>query len=102
MNRADALPYVSFVIDDSLAGRRLGADPHAEVKAHSWLIGWQCGFEPLFVAVHSYLPGVRLSCDDACDLAQDYLEERGWFGDDEPREPDYAIEPRTTTNATED
>ncbi len=97
MNRSDTIPYVSFVVDDSLAGRSLGQDLHAEVKDHSWLIGWQCGFEPLFVAVHSYLPGVTLDCDDAIQLAVDYLQEREWFTDNEnPPEPDYVISPERT------
>ena len=98
MKRSDALPYVSFVVDDSLAGRRVGEDPHAEVKPESWLFGWQCGFEPLFVAVHSYLPGGRLTMDDAEDIAKDYLRERGWFADDfADNDCDYAIAPKEMT-----
>lgn len=99
MRRADAIPYVSFVVDDAGAGRELGADPHAvvreagaEFKYPSVLVGWQCGFEPLFVAVHSYLD-IRLDDCDAEEMAREYLEERGWFGDNcgEPKEADYLI-----------
>lgn len=89
MTRDDAIPYVSFVVDDSLNGREIGADQHATIRADSRLIGWQCGFEPLFVAVHSYL-SVRLDDDEAIELATDYLEERGWFADG-PTEPDHVI-----------
>ena len=93
--------YVSFVVDDALSGRELNADMHAIVREageHSFnhpsvLVGWQCGFEPLFVAVHSHMgAGADYEIDDeeAEELATDYLRERGWFGDNE-REPDYII-----------
>lgn len=97
MNREQALPYVSFVVDDSGNGREIGADPHAYVRPGnrsrlltdnrtepesmcypSVLVGWQCGFEPLFVAVHSCLD-VRLDDDEAEEMAREFLEERGWF-----------------------
>jgi len=113
MNRSDALPYVAFVVDDTGNGRELGADVHAIVRpgnhakrldqpeygpnGESWhcypsvLVGWQCGFEPLFVAVHSYLD-VGLDDDEAADMAREYLEERGWFADSAAdHEPDYII-----------
>ncbi len=95
MTRETAIPYVSFVVDDALNGRELGADIHAIVRERgqfayaSRLVGWQCGFEPLFVAVHSYLD-VAISDDEATELATDYLIERGWFAG-EPTEPDYII-----------
>lgn len=79
MERASLLPYVSYVVDDAPSARRVGADPHAHVQTHSWIIGWQSGFEPLCVAVHSYLPGVLLDEDEAVELAADYLDEIGWF-----------------------
>jgi hypothetical protein len=87
MTRKQAIPYVAFVVDDAGAARELGADMHAiiresggEFKHPSKLVGWQCGFEPLFVAVHSYLD-VSIDDSDAEDMAAEYLEERGWFGD---------------------
>jgi hypothetical protein len=105
MSRSQALPYVSFVVDDAGSGRRLGDDPHAIVriggddslpsrlrKGHKYpsvLIGWQCAFEPLFVAVHSYLD-VRLDDNEAIELAKDYLAELNWFSD-QPTDPDYLI-----------
>jgi hypothetical protein len=101
MTRTDALPYVSFVVDDAGAGRELDSDPHAIIRcgiAHgitrsedghktltgnhcyaSILVGWQCGFEPLFVAVHSYLD-VEIDEEEAEELARDFLTDRGWFG----------------------
>lgn len=104
MTRDDAIRYVSYVVDDAGAGRELGADPHAIVRKasinpnnvtlftyRSVLVGWQCGFEPLFVAVHSYLD-VRLDEEEACDMAREYLEEIGWFaGSCQDHEPDYVI-----------
>ena len=107
MNRKMAIPYVSFVVDDAGSARILGADPHAIVREStpgclpssqrpdgqfeyaSVLIGWQCGFEPLFVAVHSYLDG-RLDDDEAEEMARDYLAERNWFSE-EPTDCDYII-----------
>lgn len=97
MTRAMAIPYVSFVVDDAFNGREIGADMHAIVRTKgnqrfkhcSRLVGWQCGFEPLFVAVHSYLD-VHIDDADAEELAKDYLEERGWFSG-EPTDADYIL-----------
>lgn len=96
MNRELAKTYVSFVVDDTGNGRKLNSDVCAVVreagdkyKYASVLVGWQCGFEPLFVAVHSYLD-VELSDDEVVDMATEYLLERNWFSD-EPTEPDYII-----------
>ena len=106
MNRSDAVPYVSFVVDDTGCGRELGADQHAVIRNAcedkfsypSRLIGWQCGFEPLFVAVHSYLD-VELEDTEAEDMAREYLEERGWvrcgwdarYGSNRDHNPDYNV-----------
>lgn len=87
MNRNDALPYVSFVLDDSLSAQKID---RAEIRADARLVGWQCGFEPLFIAVQSYLPGVRLSDDEAADIALSYLMEKEWFRGI-PAEPDYIL-----------
>jgi hypothetical protein len=97
MKRPDAIPYVSFVVDDAGNGRSIGEDQHAIIRTGgddslpsrlrkgfeyaSVLIGWRCGnLVPLFVAVHSYLD-VRLDDDEAEEMARDYLIERGWFSD---------------------
>ena len=79
MTRSDALPYVSFIVDDALNGREYTDQPLFGAHHRSVLVGWQCGFEPLFVAVHSYLD-VQIDDDEAEELARDYLTERGWFG----------------------
>jgi hypothetical protein len=97
MNRTQAIPYVAYIVDDAGSGRTLGADPHAIVRSPemsdfkyaSALVGWQCGFEPLFVAVHSYLD-VALTEEEATELATDYLDEIGWFSNG-PTDPDFVI-----------
>lgn len=116
MNRAQALKYVAYVVDDAGNGRRLHDDVHAIVREGrgstrdevtgsvneeindpdfappqypSRLVGWQCGFEPMFVAVHSYLD-VEIDDQDAEEMAQEYLTEIGWFSD-EPASASYII-----------
>lgn len=86
MTRKDLLPYVSFAVDDALADRT--GEP---IPEHARIVGWQCGFEPLCVAVWSYLPGCRVEVDDAADLALDLLVERGWFAGESPREADFVL-----------
>ena len=88
MTREQAIPYVAFVVDDAGNGRELGADPTAIVRDDSVLVGWQCGFEPLFVSVHSYL-NVPVDLEEAQDAARDFLAERNWFGADGPTDADY-------------
>lgn len=86
MTREMAKPYISFVLDDALSDAHTVAD----VQPNARLIGWQCGFEPLFVAVQSYLPNVTLTLDEAHDIAKDYLTEKKWFAG-EPTDADYLI-----------
>jgi hypothetical protein len=85
MTREMALPYISFCVDDALAERSL-----ADMPPNARLVGWQCGFEPLFVAVWSYLDSEPLDAIDAEELATDLLVERNWFAD-EPTPADYVI-----------
>jgi hypothetical protein len=84
MTREQALPYVSFCIDDGLAERSID-----DMQSNARFVGWQCGFEPLFVCVWSYL--TELTDDEAEELAIDYLLERNWFGDRERRAADYIL-----------
>lgn len=85
MTRKQALAYVSFVLDDSLGILSLD-----KMEPNARLVGWECGFEPLFVAVQSYIPGVRIESDDAEEIATDYLSEIGWFADG-PTSCDYLL-----------
>jgi hypothetical protein len=82
MRREQAIPYVGYCVDDALSERQI-----ADMPTDARLIGWQCGFEPMFVAVWSYL-GVTLDTDDAIDIATDLLREKQWFSY-EPTEPDH-------------
>lgn len=89
MTREQARDYISFCVDDALGVRSID-----DMPANARLIGWQCGFEPMFVAVWSY-PGDtkgnidRVDDDDAVEIAIDILMERKWFADNEPRQPDF-------------
>jgi len=84
MKRQDAIDYIGGYIDDALSD-------HAQpVTPRTRLVGWQCGFEPMFVAVNSYLPDCRCDDDEAIELAMDYLTEKGWF-DGEAKEPDCVL-----------
>lgn len=85
MNREQALPFVSYAVDNALSERQ-----PSEAPENARLVGWQCGFEPMFVAVWSYLGG-RLDDEEAIDLAVDLLSEKNWFADGERTEPDYVI-----------
>lgn len=81
------MPYVSFGVDDALSECPITEMPadRSLVK----LVGWQCGFEPMFVAVWSYL-GLELDADEAEELATEMLIEKGWF-DGKPRPADYVL-----------
>lgn len=87
MNRTSAIPYVSCVIDDALS-----VSHDTSNLTDCTLVGWQCGFEPMFVAVRSYLPGCAVDESEAEEIATDYLEEKDWFSG-EPREADYILLP---------
>jgi hypothetical protein len=83
--REQALPYVSFCIDDAMSERAI-----EDMPANARLVGWQCGFEPLFVAIWSYLD-VRIDDAEAEELAACYLLERKWFAAGEARPADYIL-----------
>lgn len=85
MTRDQALPYIGYCVDDALSERNTSNMP-----ANARLIGWQCGFEPMFVAVWSHLTDIALDDDEAIERATDLLTEKKWFADG-PTEPDYVI-----------
>lgn len=91
MTREMAIPYISYVLNDALNDLPISA-----LQNNATLVGWQCGFEPLFVAVQSYLPDTIVDADEAIEIATDWLEEIDWFSDVENedenyRDPDYVI-----------
>jgi hypothetical protein len=86
MNRTEALPFVSYAVDDALSERA-----PTDAPENARLVGWHCRAEPLFVAVWSYL-GVTLDDEEAEELARDILQERRWFADnDNPPPADYVL-----------
>jgi hypothetical protein len=88
MNREQARALVGYAVDDACSRRHICEIPDPDTNVR--YVGWQCGFEPMFVAVWSCLPNVRLDAVDAEDLARDLLHEVGWFSG-EPIEPDYIL-----------
>jgi hypothetical protein len=89
MTKEQALPYIGYIADDAGSFRKPDGLPCDTITDATVLVGWQCGFEPLFVAVKSYL-GAAIDSDEAVELATDGLNEIGWFTDG-PTEPDYII-----------
>jgi hypothetical protein len=90
MTREQAIPYISLCVDDALSERSID-----DMPANARLVGWQCGFEPLFVAVWSYLGdtqgrSTRLDDAEAEEIATELLVERKWFSDG-LRPADYII-----------
>lgn len=92
MTRDQARPFIAHCLDNALCERNL-----SEMPANARLVGWQCGFEPMFVAVWSYLGDTEgnLDCLDPCEaeeIATDYLRETGWFASaEDERVADYVI-----------
>lgn len=85
MTREQAIRYIGYCIDDALSIRSV-----EEMPANARLVGWQCGFEPMFVAVWSYIEGVRLDDLDAEEIAISLLEDKNWFAGS-ATEPDYVL-----------
>jgi hypothetical protein len=85
MTREQALKYVSLCVDDALSERKI-----EEMPDDARLVGWQCGFEPMFVAVWSYLD-LDLDDQEAEGLATELLIERNWFSDGKPTPADYVL-----------
>jgi hypothetical protein len=84
MTREQALPYVAYCVDDALSEREI-----KDMPSDARLVGWQCGFEPMFVAVWSYLD-LELDDQEAEELAVELLIERKWFSG-RPTPADYVL-----------
>lgn len=87
MTREQALEYISYCVDDALSERDIKDMPTNPKLVK--LVGWQCGFEPLFVAVWSYLD-LELDDDEAEELATELLIEKKWFNG-KPHSADFII-----------
>jgi hypothetical protein len=84
MTREQALRYVAYCVDDALSERKI-----EEMPDSARLVGWQCGNEPMFVGVWSYLD-LELDDQEAEELAVELLVEKEWF-DGKPTAADYVI-----------
>ena len=95
MEREKIEQYVAWILDDSgnvIRPGQIGVSAHLrDVLPTDTLVCYQCGFEPLVVAVRSVY-GDIIAAWDAEEIAAEYLEEIGWFGDN-VRDADYIIEP---------
>jgi hypothetical protein len=87
MKIKDAIKYIGHYVDDAGSSNEFDVN---KAEGPVTLVGWQCGTEPMFVAIKSYI-GVRLSEDDSVELATDLLEEIGWFGESDVKDPDYIL-----------
>jgi hypothetical protein len=85
MTREEATKYVSLCVDDAMSERSKD-----EMPDNARLVGWQCGNEPMFVAVWSYLD-LELDDQEAEELATELLIERKWFADGKPMPADYVL-----------
>ena len=91
MLRSKARSYVGYCVDDALSPHPISEIPDPDTLVR--YVGWQCGFEPMFVAVLSYL-SVHLTDWEAEEIATDYLVEIGWLKpneDGEYQDADYVL-----------
>lgn len=88
ITREQARSYVGHCVDDSANPRAISEIPTPDTNVR--YVGWQCGAEPMVVAVWSYLPGVTVGDDEAAELAVDLLLEKLWF-EMGPAEPDFIL-----------
>lgn len=82
MEKNNAIEYVGYHLED------IGPIDARPITDQTYLVGWQCGFEPMFVAVHDHLN--YLDESDAEQIAIDHLEKIGWFTDG-PVDADYIL-----------
>ena len=82
-NRKQALEYVGHVITPD--GKKLpekSLDPKTAI-----LVGWQCGFEPMYVAIQDEDGDeLSLSDSDAEGIAKKYLTKINWFSENDDDE----------------
>lgn len=72
--RSELVALTCHFLDDALSVRTQADMPAEKVR----FVAYQCGFEPMVVAVWSYL-GIMLEEDEAEEIASDYLREIGWL-----------------------
>lgn len=64
--------YIDYHLDDT------GNDATFTPDNNTQYVIYEAGFEPLVVAVQSYLPNTTVPANEAEELATDYLQEIGW------------------------
>jgi hypothetical protein len=85
MERKDAVKLISVNLD----GDGMPCKPR---PSESFLVGWDSGFEPLFVAVR-FGDGID-TFNAAIEVARDFLRREKWFSyPQEKNEPDYVFPP---------
>jgi hypothetical protein len=89
LTKSIAMQHISYIADDGMSFRRPAGLPCDVIPDNAVLVGWEIGGRPVFVAVKSYLPGVRLGYDEALELATDGMVESGALRS--ARLPDYVI-----------
>lgn len=75
MGQSQLEKYIGFCLDDTGATHELKDKPD-----NARLVVYQAGFEPLVVAVWSYL-NVKLDDEEAIEIADDFLKEIEWFSE---------------------
>lgn len=90
LNQGRIKELTSFVVDDALAEHPVSA---IKDRYDVTYVGYQAGFEMLFVAVISYLPGCVVEPDEACEIATDLLLEKKWFADESQTEASIVFPP---------
>ena len=92
MNFKEAIPYVIKIVDTALHAQDcIGKDVARLLEGKKCkLVGWQCGFEPTFVAVVDAYD-CDVDDDEAECIATDYLREAAWFNDAKPDPADFII-----------
>ena len=88
--RIDAVKYVGHYLLAWAGGSEV--TPPYPIDHKVTLVGWQCGFEPMFVAIKSPMEECSVLTESAVRKAKKYLLEIGWFSEDAVRDPDYAYE----------
>lgn len=75
----ECLPYVGHTIN--LDGKAVEDEGDRRPSKATVLVGWQCGFEPMFVAIQGYDfdDPDNLNDTDAEELAAEYLVSIKWF-----------------------
>jgi hypothetical protein len=83
MKREELLPYVAAIVDDAggvVYRNDQSASFHLTDIEDCVLVGYQQGCEPTVWAARSAVCA-ELDPDEAEDLVQEYLVEKGWFSD---------------------